>query len=308
MSTGLETERAAGDGRAARSAEAPAPGGVGLALRAIGTVVAPASLVTGLLYYFGWVRTNAQARFFGIDPSVLEFSTQDYLLRSISPTFWPLALLLVVVLLGACMHALACSWVATPERHGRLRRAAFALGAAGVALLAFGLLATNWRAAVGHRLLLTPVAFALGVPLTGYAVYVLARLRRDGDRLPRSPWPYLPAVAVTIATSLFVLSLFWAMGDYAHLKGRQLARNLSNNLSLLTNVVVYSERDLGIDAPGVTRSELGGGEGDYRFRYSGLSLLIRSEDKYFLLPDEYDGTSIVLSESEGVRLEFVRRR
>ncbi|MGH3032845.1 MAG: hypothetical protein ACRDNE_19175, partial [Gaiellaceae bacterium] len=136
-----------------------------------------------------------------------------------------------------------------------------------------------------------------------------ARLRREGDRGPGGTWPYLPAVAVTIATSLFVLSLFWAMGDYAHLKGRQLARNLSNNLSLLANVVVYSERDLGIDAPGVARSKLGGGgEGAYRFRYSGLRLLIRSEDTYFLLPDEYDGTAIVLPESDAVRFEFVLQR
>lgn len=307
MTAQLENEQAAGDGRAARVADTPPAGGVGLALRAIGTVAAPATVVTGLLYYFGWVRTDAQARFFGIDPSVLEFSTQDYLLRSISPTFWPLAFILVAVLLGACAHALACSWFQTRARHGRLRRAAFVLGAVGVALIAFGLLATNWRAAVGHRLLVTPVAFALGVPLTGYALYVLARLRRDGDRRPRSSWPYLPAVAVTIATSLFVLSLFWAMGDYAHLKGRELARNLSNNLTRLANVVVYSERDLAIDAPGVTRSDLGGAEGAYRYRYSGLRLLIRSQDKYFLVPEKYDGTAIVLPESEAVRFEFVRR-
>ena len=305
MSATLETKGATGDGRPGRAAEPAEGAGVGLALRATGTVVAPASLVSGLLYYFGWVRTNAQARYFGIDPSVLDFSTKDYLLRSISPTFWPLVLLLVTVLLGAFGHWRACSWLESPSRHAALRRAAFVAGAAGLTLLGFGLLATNWRAATGHHLLLTPVAFALGVPLTGYAVYLFARLR-PGGTTPGSTWPYLPAVAVTIATSLFVLSLFWAMGDYAHMKGRRLARQIESNLALLTNVVLYSDHSLGIEAPGVAESETPAGEGALRFRYSGLKLLVRSQDRYFLLPARYEGTAIVLTEEEGMRLEFVR--
>jgi len=60
-------------------------------------VVTPFATLTGLLYYFGWVRTNAIYSHFGIDANLLAYSLQDYLVRSAGVAFRPCA----AALLGA---------------------------------------------------------------------------------------------------------------------------------------------------------------------------------------------------------------
>src|SRR5438067_9652985 len=62
-------------------------------LQLISLVVAPTTLLTALLYYFGWLSTNRFSRYFGIDPSTFGFSAQDYVLRAIAPAFGPLIVL-----------------------------------------------------------------------------------------------------------------------------------------------------------------------------------------------------------------------
>src|SRR5829696_4296771 len=51
-------------------------------LKVLGQVVAPATLITALLIFFGWSRTTALFGWFGIDPTSLGFSSTDYLLTS----------------------------------------------------------------------------------------------------------------------------------------------------------------------------------------------------------------------------------
>src|SRR5262245_8034237 len=59
-------------------------------VRALLSVVAPTTLVVGLLFYFGWARTNAQAHALGLDDSLFGYSTRDYILNSVSSMYWPL--------------------------------------------------------------------------------------------------------------------------------------------------------------------------------------------------------------------------
>src|SRR5919198_481590 len=68
---------------------------------------APAALITALAFYFGWRRERAFAGYFGIDPSVLGFSTNDYVLRSVDALFVPAAVVLLVVFGVLCLYALA---------------------------------------------------------------------------------------------------------------------------------------------------------------------------------------------------------
>ena len=39
------------------------------AIQIVGLVIAPTTLVTALMFYFGWVQTNARSSYFGIDAS-----------------------------------------------------------------------------------------------------------------------------------------------------------------------------------------------------------------------------------------------
>ena len=50
-------------------------------------VVVPASLLTAILYYFGYVRELALFGYFGVDLGSLQFSTTDYLVRSAETIF-----------------------------------------------------------------------------------------------------------------------------------------------------------------------------------------------------------------------------
>src|SRR3954466_8476071 len=65
----------------------------------IGAIAAPVTVLTALLYYFGWVRTNAIFRYFGADPTLLAFGLPDYLTRSAGTAFKPIVILLLVTAL-----------------------------------------------------------------------------------------------------------------------------------------------------------------------------------------------------------------
>ena len=47
-------------------------------LRGWTTLGPPITIVSGLMFYFGWARTTVQARYMGLDVSLFGFSTQDY--------------------------------------------------------------------------------------------------------------------------------------------------------------------------------------------------------------------------------------
>ena len=66
-------------------------------LETIAGVLAPITVITGLLYYFGWVRTAAIFSHFGVDQRILAYSIEDYLLRSAGVAFRPLAFVLIGV-------------------------------------------------------------------------------------------------------------------------------------------------------------------------------------------------------------------
>ncbi|HEX4102863.1 MAG TPA: hypothetical protein VHY21_20340 [Pseudonocardiaceae bacterium] len=59
------------------------------ALTIIGTFASQVVLITAFFYYFGWVETNSFLGYFGVDPSLVGYSTSDYVLRSINVAFHP---------------------------------------------------------------------------------------------------------------------------------------------------------------------------------------------------------------------------
>ena len=69
-------------------------------------VVAPTTLLVALAYYFGWRREEAFAGYFGIDPALLELSTDQYVLRSVDALFAPVVALLLVAFGALAIHAL----------------------------------------------------------------------------------------------------------------------------------------------------------------------------------------------------------
>ena len=62
---------------------------VSRALRTVASVAAPTSLLTALLFYFGWSHAFYFFDYFGVNSTVLGLSTQDYLMRSVDGLFVP---------------------------------------------------------------------------------------------------------------------------------------------------------------------------------------------------------------------------
>lgn len=75
-------------------------------LSIIGTITSQIALVTALFYYFGWVYIHHFYDYFGVDINLLNYSTADYVLRSINVAFFPFMYLALTFLALLAFHCL----------------------------------------------------------------------------------------------------------------------------------------------------------------------------------------------------------
>lgn len=296
----------------------PAAGDAGVRLRALldvaRQVVAPSTLLAGLMFYFGWVYTNARALYFGIDPSTLGFSNQDYILRSIDVLLIPLSTLLLLALLLAWGHVSLCRWIESGRHPRTVSTARPVLIILGLASLGVWVSGVVDRPLFGTQFMVTPLSLGTGVALIAYTSGLVDRLpgreRRVVGAGAEPAW-FRPVVGAVVFLLLSV-SLFGGFGHLAGAIGRDRAQRLAAALPFRPGAVVFSKQALHIGGPGVRWSTIDDEESSYRFRYRGLKLLIRSADKYFLLPNGWspgkDGSAvIVLPDNGDVRFEFTTR-
>jgi hypothetical protein len=286
------------------AAEAPGKESTALqtAVQVLGSVAGPLTLLTALLFYFGWTRTNELYERFGIDASTLGFTTQDYLLRSFEAVYLPLSVLLVGSIAALWGHGATVAWMRRADRR-TARVAVAALLVVGLVLFVRGVVGVLNPAVSRNDFVATPLCLAVGAALVAYGRYLRRRFLDPG----RDENRWLNTIATSLVLMLIVLNLFWAATVYAQAYGRGRASQFAQALGNRPGVVVYSVDRLFVNEPGVTEQALPGGAG-YRYRYAGLRLLIHSGDRYFLLPAAWSpaaGSTIVLRDSDRVRLEFV---
>jgi len=283
---------------------------IGGALRALAVVGPPITIATGLLFYFGWALTAEQSRAIGVDESIFAMSTRDYVLRSLSALFVPLIVGAGVLMAWVVVHG----WVLAALRNGRyraeIRRAGTALAwtAWWVIPLLAGLLSVAWPA---WRELAVPLSLAAGILVAEYG----ARLRRLAApataSAPSEDPAWLGHLRTVLIGVLVTAALFWEVANFAGVVGRGKAEAVVESVAGFPEVSVYSRSDLHLQPPGVTASVYDGVEDDYRFVYTGLHLLQRTGDKYFLVPDGWrPGVSplVVLRDDASMRLEFTGSR
>jgi hypothetical protein len=277
------------------------------ALRGIATLAAPTSLVTSLLFYFGWVRTNRQALDMGLHDSLLGFSTRDYVLRSLDPMFWPLTVGLVTAVLALGFHMWLVGWTETKggrPRRPRLRRLAMGTGIVGVVSLALGTVASRIADPGRVTFLASPLLVTAGVVLAGYSLHLRRRFLAGRPAQPAQP-AQLRVVLSSLIILLLFLSMFWTVERYATLKGDDLAQQIVDDLDYLPSVTIYSAKRLRLQPP-VKEADLGDDGSAYRFKYTDLRLLFRSDGKFFMRPsDRGSDVNIVIAESDDLRWEFV---
>jgi hypothetical protein len=281
------------------------------ALKIVGAVIAPTSLLTALMYYFGRMWATGFFRYLGVHFTVLDLTVQDYLIRSVDGLILPMIIVAGATLVALWVHRLLLETLPARIRRIVLRALMPSSFIAGSVLVTVALTNLQTPVLFARYLELRGLSFSVGVLLLAYAARLLRLLsaERRAEQPPRRP---PGTVLVTEWVALFVLvsiGLFWAVGDYANLVGMGRAQQLEFELQqpASADVVAYSEKRLNLQAPGIREVPCQYPDAAYRFRYEGLKLVLQSGNQYLFLPAGWthaNGTAILLPRNESLRLEF----
>ncbi|GAA3371920.1 hypothetical protein GCM10020367_24670 [Streptomyces sannanensis] len=242
------------------------------------------SLLTAVLFYFGWASTDAETKALGLRDTVFHLSTSDYLLRSVSALYIPAWIAAAAALAALGLHR---RLVREPSRT-----------AAAVRVLRFA-----WTVPLVMVPLypLSPWLFDLLLPLAMICGFVLNTYARTRGRRDVRLW--------ALSLAVCVLALFWAVYAYAGIAGRgRAALTISTIDTGFPAVVVFSEKDLMIRGGGSCYRRVTDKGSRYSYQYAGLRLFHVSGDRLFLVPRGWtpeDGALYVLKEGDGQRIELL---
>jgi hypothetical protein len=244
----------------------------------------------------------------GLDVSLFGYTTQDYVLRSVSSLYLPLLFLGALALGWLAVHQHVVRLLDRPGPHRRLRIVGWSVMAAGLLAAAF----VVWRATGGGPPpLLLPLVLAGGVAAGAYGGW-LARASA-GPRAGPATLPWERALRTLLVSVVIALALFWQLSIYAGVVGRGYAEQTAQMVPQLPRATAFSPTPLGIEAPGVRQEPIDPGpsadKNAARYRITGLRLLTVSGGRIFLLHDGWtpqNGTVIVLPDDQRVRWQFSR--
>jgi hypothetical protein len=282
------------------------------------SIVAPLSVITALLFYFGYASSRAQYEYFGVDVDTIGLSTQDYVMRSPQPLLSPLLAFLLVAVAVAALNELirrrlGAAVTAAGDRdravaagaRRRLRRyrgVAAAVVAAGYVVLLAGVALVLGYANLRkwpYYPLVTPMTLALGAALALYGRRIGRLLDTEGP----GRRPFVLSLALVLS-----VSIFWATATFAQWSGRGSAEELALTIDSLPSVILDTTEPLYLTTRNVTEEVLPPSEGQqYRYRYRNLRLLIQGRDRLFLVPGgawSADHSTVVVPMDGDVRLQF----
>lgn len=292
--------------QASGTAARPPPSGLPYLMTLLGAIVAPTTLLTSLLFYFGWSHAYWFFDYFAVNSTLLGLTTQDYLMRSLDGLFVPMIAAACVGLLVLWGHAVLRARLIAGYR---LRPLLPVMAIGGLALAVTGLWSVFTTTMLDDYLAMAPLMLASGVLLLVYAVRLRRSLTTPEVKSDHALEPEWRVVAEWAGIFVIVgLSLFWAASDYSSAVGRSRAQQFEAELPTYPSAVVFSDQSLSLDAPGVREVRCQDPDANYRFRYDGLKLVLQSGDQYLFLPEAWsrtDGVAIVIPRNDSLRLEFV---
>ena len=200
----------------------------------VANIVAPTTLLGALLFYFGYVSSQAEYAYFGLDVDTIGLSTQEYIMRSPQPLLVPL---LTLPLAGAGFLladvavrrriAPASTDMADQAKAAKVfKRVSRGSTAAGLAALSAGIVLLfiysyirDWP----FYGLVTPVALASGAGLAAYSSHLRRTLKitvrhtraADTELSPIDRLSSLPRAATVLIDALIMASIFWATATIA---------------------------------------------------------------------------------------------
>lgn len=270
-------------------------------------VLAPVSVLTAVLFYFGFVREQALFTYFGVDLGSVGFSTTDYLVRSAGTLFIPLATVLIGAVAAVAAHLLLTYVLDRVDRRWR-RIVWVALGVIAATLLLIGVVGLRRRADPLQGPLVAPVALGSGVLLLEYVVNT-ARANKAVSTPLSAVLDETRTLRQGLTVALVLVAMFWATANVARQRGLEAARAIELSLAIQPQAVVYSRDRLHITGPGVGLSELDAPGAAFAFRYNGLRTLVHAGGRWFLLPVGWrrdNGATVILlpDASDAIRVDL----
>jgi len=254
-------------------------------------IITPVTLLSALLFYFGYVSSRSQYEYFGIDVDTIGLSTQDYVMRSPQPLLVPLLVLTLLAVAGLLLHNAIRPTATGVRRAAQVAAAVLVLGVA--ALLAFPLIGQ-----LPYYALIVPAVIGLAAAALGYII----SLRRKVD-----PEANPQRVLIALLAIVTVTCAFWATATTAQYSGRGLAKSDARHLNRFPWVTLDTKEKLALRSPGIEETALRPGAGQtFHYRYRGLRLLVVGKDRMFLVPQNWtaSNTTVVVPLDDSVRVQF----
>ncbi|MFE5570736.1 hypothetical protein [Amycolatopsis japonica] len=285
--------------RAPTPPEPESAAGPSHALRLVGTVLANTTLLTALLYYFGLVYTQTYFIYFRVHYTLLGQTPDEIFGRGVDGVLLPLtaaagaALVFLVLTRFLKIRLGEGSWARL------LRICSPVAGVLGLALLA-----------VTTAIALDPEPFRdrPGAPGIGFAIGVLMVLFSWRHWTAHRTGSTRSSVAELVTGYVLVsIGLFWAVGDYSGAVGTSRAFEASGVIATRPAATLYSAESLNLTANGVLQVKCADPESAYKYRYTGLKLLLQSSGQYVFLPANWrasTGVAFVIPKTDKLRLEF----
>jgi hypothetical protein len=256
-------------------------------------IVAPVTLISGLLFYFGYVSARSQYEYFGIDVDTIGLSTQAYVMRSPQPLLVPLLILTLLAVAGLVLDNLIRRRLSpAPVRRARL---------AAIAVLLLGIIGLLGYPLIGHLpyyALLVPLVIGLAAAALAYISYLTGKVEPELGK-QRVLIALLGVVTITCA--------FWATATTAQYSGRGLAKSDAEHLDQFPVVILDTKEKLQLRSPGLEETALRAGAGQtFNYRYRGLRLLVVGQNRLFLVPQNWNAsnTTLVVPLDGSIRVQF----
>ena len=287
------------DGSATESAPDPDKA-FGHVAKAAGTIAGSTTAIAALLFYFGWSRAFYFYDYLGVDSSILDLTTRDYIQLSVDGLFVPIVTAACLTFALVATFTMIKHFAPSALNH---RAVPVAELTAGALLLANGFSRLFFATPLNRGLLIAPACLLVGSWLLFTALRRSSAPANHGDD---REWTSV----LLWAGFLTVLgaSLFWAANDYSADVGRGRAQQLVAELPMMPSVRMYSKQSLELQAAGAVETACQVTDEDaYHFRYDNLKLILRSGDAYLLLPADWSpahGVSILMQQNDTTRLEF----
>jgi len=254
-------------------------------------IVTPVTLLSALLFYFGYVSSRSQYAYFGIDVDTIGLSTQDYVMRSPQPLLVPLLVITLLAVAALLLHKAIHPTAAGVRRSARVAVVVLVIGVAG--LLAYPL--------IGHLpyyALVVPAVIGVAAAALAYLSYL--RRKVDPELGPQR-------VLIVLLAVVTVTCAFWATATTAQYSGRGLAKSDARHLDRFPVVILDTKEKLALRSPGLEETALRAGSGQtFNYRYRGLRLLVVGENRLFLIPQTWtaSNTTVVVPLNDSIRVQF----